>query len=69
MRASATTKPIRAYTLEDDGDGFELSLFAGGVQVGGGVFPVVSDEDEALLLALSIGEAFAPSGRVCKLDS
>ena len=37
--ATSHTKQNRHFTIEDDGDAFQLALFVGGSQVGGGFFP------------------------------
>ena len=38
-KATSPTKPSRHFTIEDDGDAFQLALFEDGIQVGGGYFP------------------------------
>ena len=57
--ATGQTKQNRSFSIEDDGDAFQLSLFQGGVQVGGGFFPEDMGGD-AFALALEMGRAFAP---------
>ncbi len=52
----------RAYEINDEGDDFELVLWAGGVQVGGAVFP---DDGfgSAFALADEIGRGFVSNVR------
>ena len=57
--ATSQTKKNRYFTIEDDGDAFQLALFVGGAQVGGGFFPEDMGGD-AFALALEMGRAFAP---------
>lgn len=47
----------RTYTIEDDGEAFQLSLFANGQQVGNALFPDIGD-GEAFALARDLGEAW-----------
>ena len=50
----------RFFNIIDEGDGFELSMFESGVQVGGGFFPVDAlGVDHAHALAVSLGRSFA----------
>ena len=58
-QATSTTNQNRHFTIEDDGDAFQLALFVGGAQVGGGYFPEDAGGDP-FALALEIGQAFAP---------
>ena len=58
-KATSPTKPSRHFTIEDDGDAFQLALFEDGIQVGGGYFPEDMGGD-AFELALEMGRAFAP---------
>ena len=57
--STSHTKQNRHFTIEDDGDAFQLALFVGGSQVGGGFFPEDMGGD-AFALALEMGRAFAP---------
>ena len=60
MQAISTashTQQGRYFTIEDDGDAFQLMLFDGAVQVGGGYFPEDSGGDP-FALAIEIGRAF-----------
>ena len=57
--ATSHTRQNRHFTIEDDGDAFQLALYQGGVQVGGGFFPEDMGGD-AFALALEMGRAFAP---------
>ena len=57
--ATSTTNQNRHFTIEDDGDAFQLALFEDGIQVGGGYFPEGMGGD-AFELALEMGRAFAP---------
>ena len=62
MQAISTTSQTqqgRHFTIDDDGDAFQLALFVGGAQVGGGFFPEDMGGD-AFALALEMGRAFAP---------
>ena len=62
MQAISTTSQTqqgRHFTIDDDGDAFQLTLFHGAVQVGGGYFPEDAGGD-AFALALEMGRAFAP---------
>ena len=58
-QATSTTNQNRHFTIEDDGDAFQLALFVGGAQVGGGYFPEDAGGDP-FALALEIGQSFAP---------
>lgn len=50
----------RFFNIIDEGDGFELSMFEGGVQVGGGFFPVGAlGVDRAHDLAIFLGRSFS----------
>ena len=55
--ATSQTKKNRYFTIEDDGDAFQLALFVGGAQVGGGYFPEDAGGDP-FALAIEIGRAF-----------
>ena len=57
--ATSHTTQNRSFTIEDDGDAFQLALFVGGAQVGGGYFPEDAGGD-SFALALEMGRAFAP---------
>ena len=50
----------RHFTIEDDGDAFQVALYQGGKQVGGGYFPDLPGVD-AFAIALEIGRAFSDS--------
>ena len=62
--ATSHTTQNRSFTIEDDGDAFQLALFVGGAQVGGGYFPEDAGGDP-FALAIEIGRAFehGPEGR------
>lgn len=49
---------MKTYTIDDEGDSFELAMFEGGVQVAGAVFPIDMGVDAAMELAMLLGEAF-----------
>ena len=57
--ATSHTTQNRSFTIDDDGDAFQLALFVGGAQVGGGYFPEDAGVD-AFAMALEMGRAFAP---------
>lgn len=50
---------MKTYTVQDEGDGFELALFDGDTQVAGAIFPFELDADEAHELAVFLGECYA----------
>lgn len=52
---------MRTYKVNDDGDGFELALFDGDLQVAGAIVPFELNEDEALQIALALGESWGKS--------
>lgn len=56
--ATSATKQTRYFSIDDEGDAFNLALFEDGVQVGGGYFPEGFGGDP-FALALEVGESFA----------
>lgn len=54
---------MKTYTVIDEGDAFELSLFDGDLQVAGAILPFHLNEDEAHQLAVMLGESWGkPAG-------
>ncbi len=50
---------MKNFTITDDGDSFDLSLFQDGVQVGGAILPIdFFSEDDAHKIAQEMGKAF-----------
>lgn len=50
----------RYFNIIDEGDVFELSMYQGGIQIGGCVFPVdVLGVDAAFDLATAVGQFFS----------
>ena len=57
-------KTSLTFSIDDQGDGFDLALFDGGRQVGGAFFPFdQGGEDSAFDLATMMGAAFVASAR------
>jgi len=49
------------YHIQDDGDEFQVSMYLGEFQVAGACVPLSIGEDQALILATNLGEAWLQS--------
>lgn len=57
--AISATKVTRSFRITDEGDAFDLSMFEGDRQVGGGLFPIEPlGVDCAYDLAISMAHLF-----------
>lgn len=56
-------KGTRTYSIEDDGEDFQVSFFVDGTQVAGALVPADIGIDSAFDLAKSFGESFVSTAR------
>lgn len=61
--ATSHTGAVRSYSIEDEAEGFQLLLFIGDEQIGGGYFPDLDGTGAVFHIAFALGESFVASVR------